>query len=295
MRESTCGTASAGDKKMEIVPDAWYTEQRIRRLQAGKGVTAVKIAVVTGASSGMGREFVRQLDREETLDEIWVIARRRERLEELKGEIQTPARVIALDLAKSESYAQYRALLEEQKPQVDVLVNCAGYGKFGTWEDIPLDDALGMIDVNCKALVAFTQLTLPYMGKGSRVFELDSLSAFQPVPGLGVYGASKAFVLSYSRALSREAAGRGVRVMPVCPGWVRTDFFERATQSSDSTVTYFSRWFTAEQVVRTALRDMQKGKAVSVCGFSTRAQVLAVKLLPHSLVMRIWMKQQKMR
>ena len=133
------------------------------------------------------------------------------------------------------------------------------------------------------------------MGKGSRVFELDSLSAFQPVPGLGVYGASKAFVLSYSRALSREAAGRGVRVMPVCPGWVRTDFFERATQSSDSTVTYFSRWFTAEQVVRTALRDMQKGKAVSVCGFSTRAQVLAVKLLPHSLVMRIWMKQQKMR
>lgn len=243
----------------------------------------------------MGREFVRQLDREEALDEIWVIARRREKLEELKDEIRTPVRVIALDLANSESYAQYRALLGEYKPQVAVLVNCAGYGKFGKWEDIPLDEALGMIDVNCKALVAFTQLTLPYMGKGSRVFELDSLSAFQPVPGLGVYGASKAFVLSYSRALSREVAGRGIRVMPVCPGWVRTDFFERATQSSSSAITYFNRWYTAEQVVSTALRDMKKGKDVSVCGFPIKAQVLAVKLLPHSLVMRVWMKQQKMR
>ncbi len=255
----------------------------------------MKIAVVTGASSGMGREFVRQLDRKESFDEIWAIARRREKLEDLQSEVRAPVRAIPLDLAKSESCAEYRALLEKHKPRVAVLVNCAGYGKFGKWDDIPLEEALGMVDVNCKALVAFTQLTLPYMGQGDRVFELDSLSAFQPVPGLGVYGASKAFVLSYSRALSREVRSKGIRVMPVCPGWVRTDFFERATQSSSSTITYFNRWYTPEQVVSTALRDMEKGKAVSVCGFPIKAQVLAVKLLPHSLVMRIWMRQQKMR
>ena len=255
----------------------------------------MKIAVVSGASSGMGCEFVRQLDRDETFDELWVIARRREKLAEVQKEVRAQVRVIPLDLAHSESYAEYRGLLEQHKPQVAVLVNCAGYGKFGKWSDIPLGEAEGMIDVNCKALVAVTQLTLPYMAKGGRIYQMDSLSAFQPVPGLGVYGASKAFVLSYSRALSREVRPLGIRVMPVCPGWVRTDFFERATQTSTRTVTYFNRWYTAEQVVRTALRDMKKGKEVSICGFPVKAQVLAVKLLPHSLVMKIWMKQQKMR
>ncbi len=255
----------------------------------------MKIAVITGASSGMGREFVRQLDRDEAFDELWVIARRREMLEEITKEVRASVRVIPLDLAQSESYAEYRGLLDQFRPQVAVLVNCAGYGKFGKWSDIPLDEVLGMIDVNCKALVALTQLTLPYMAAGSRIYQLDSLSAFQPVPGLGVYGASKAFVLSYSRALSREVRPKGIRVMPVCPGWVRTDFFERATQSSARTITYFNRWYTAEQVVSTALHDMKKGKAVSICGLPIKAQVLAVKLLPHSLVMKIWMKQQKMQ
>ena len=149
----------------------------------------MKIAVITGASSGMGREFVRQLDRDEAFDELWVIARRREMLEEITKEVRASVRVIPLDLAQSESYAEYRGLLDQFRPQVAVLVNCAGYGKFGKWSDIPLDEALGMIDVNCKALVALTQLTLPYMAAGSRIYQLDSLSAFQPVPGLGVYGA----------------------------------------------------------------------------------------------------------
>lgn len=243
----------------------------------------------------MGREFVRQLDRDEKFDELWVIARRRGKLEELQGEVRAAVRVVPLDLSAGESYTAYRQLLEQYRPQVAVLVNCAGYGKFGKWNDIPLDEALGMVNVNCKALVAFTQLTLPYMSQGSRIYQLDSLSSFQPVPGLGVYGASKAFVLSYSRALSREVRPQGIRVMAVCPGWVRTDFFERATQSSAQTITYFNRWYTAEQVVRTALRDMRKGKDVSICGLPIKAQVLAVKLLPHSLVMKVWMKQQKMR
>ncbi len=282
---------------MAFAPCLWYTIVKSSDTASGRreGEDGMRIAVITGASSGMGREFVRQIDKSEHLDEIWVVARRRERLESLKAEIKAPLRVIPLDLAHSESYDQYALQLREHTPDVALLVNCAGYGKFGRYDDIPLEEALGMIDVNCKALVAFTQHTLPYMGRGSHVLELDSLSAFQPVPGLGVYGASKAFVLSYSRALGREVKGKGIHVMAICPGWVKTDFFERATQSSDSTITYFNRWYTAPQVVETALRDMKKGKDVSICGLPIKAQVLAVKLLPHRLVMNVWMKQQRMK
>lgn len=251
----------------------------------------MKIAVITGASSGMGREFVRQLEATEKFDEIWVIARRKERLLSLGEEIKTPLRAIALDLSMSDSFNEYKVLLEAEKPEVSVLVNGSGFGKFGAFEDIPLDTQLEMIDLNEKALVAMTYLTLPYMKEGGKIYQIGSLSSFQPVPYIGVYGATKSFVLSFSRALGRELKGRGIRVLAVCPGWVRTEFFDRAV--TDDTITYYNRYYDADQVVRRALRDMKKGKDVSVCGFPIRAQVLLVKLLPHRLVMAIWCKQQK--
>ena len=132
------------------------------------------------------------------------------------------------------------------------------------------------------------------MKEGSKIVELDSLSAFQPVPYLNVYGATKAFVLSYSRALNKEVKKRGIRVMAVCPGWVKTDFFDRATATSDDAVTYFNILYEPEDIVRTAIKDLYKGKKdVSVHGLPVKAQILLVKLLPHSLVMKIWLKQQK--
>jgi short-subunit dehydrogenase len=130
------------------------------------------------------------------------------------------------------------------------------------------------------------------MGRGGRIYQVDSLSSFQPVPYIGVYGATKAYVLSFSRALNVELASRGIRVMAVCPGWVRTEFFRRAVVD-DSVIPYYNRFYTPEQVVRRALRDMRRGKDVSVCGFPVRMQVLGVKLLPHTAVMNIWCKQQK--
>lgn len=163
-----------------------------------------KIAVITGASSGMGREFVLQLDRDEQFDEIWVIARRAERLESLRSEVRTALRPLPMDLTDAASFTRYRELLTAEQPNVAVLVNCSGYGKFGRHDTISLEETLGMIDLNCRALVAMTQLTLPHMTTGSRIYELDSLSAFQPVPYLNVYAASKAFVLSYSRGLNIE-------------------------------------------------------------------------------------------
>ncbi len=250
-----------------------------------------KIAVVTGASSGMGREFAVRLAKEKPFDEMWVIARRTDRLEALQSEVSVPLRVISLDLTQEESIAAYAALLEAEKPEVSVLVNAGGVGLFGTFADMPLEDLYRMIDLNSKAYVGMTYVTLPYLTNGSEVYQLDSLSSFQPVPYICVYGATKAFVLSFSRALNVELKSRGIHMMAVCPGWVRTEFFDHAVK--DDTICYYNKFFTPEQVITRALRDMKKRKDVSVCGFSVRAQVLLTKLLPHRLVMKIWCRQQK--
>ncbi len=254
----------------------------------------MRIAIITGASSGMGLEFVRQLPQWEKFDELWVIARRSERLEALREELSLPVRPISLDLTAPDALEHYANLLDAAKPEVGLLANIAGFGKFGRYDQIPLADTLGMIDLNCKALVAMTTLTLPYMKRGAKLLNLDSLSAFQPVPYLNVYAASKAFVLSYTRALARELRPRGIRVMAVNPGWVKTEFFDRALQTSNNAVTYYNRLYEAKDVMSTALKDLYRTKKdVSIHGLPVRNQVRMVKLLPHRLVMNVWMKQQK--
>lgn len=251
----------------------------------------MKIAIITGASSGMGRDFVYAVEKEYAPDCIWLIARRRERLEEIAGQIKTPCEILPLDLQNNESIVKIKEKLDSEKPTVSVLVNSSGFGKFGSFQGLDLDVQLDMIDLNDKALVSMTYTVLPYMKKGSVIYQLCSLSSFQPVPYINVYGATKAFVLSFSRALNRELKTAGIRCMAVSPGWVKTEFFNRAVK--DDTITYYNKFFTSEEVVKRAVRDMKKGKDVSVCGFSIRMQVLATKLLPHRIVMNIWCKQQK--
>ena len=254
----------------------------------------MKIAIVTGASSGMGKEFVLQLPQYVSVDEVWVIARRENALESLKEQSETPLKVIPLDLCKEESYEKYAAILEEEKPEVNLLVNAAGFGKFGSFDKVSLQDDCRMIDLNCKALVAMTRLTLPYMNKGSHILQLDSLSAFQPVPYITTYGATKAMVLSYSRAMSVELKSRGIRMMSMNPGWVKTEFFDHAFQTNDNEVQYFDRLYEAKDVVATGLRDLYRSrKEVSIHGLPVKLQVFMVKLVPHSLVMKIWLNQQK--
>lgn len=254
----------------------------------------MRIAIITGASSGMGREFALQISQKETFDEIWVIARREEALKDLQENIKTKVRPIVLDLTKAESFKVYEELLQKEQPDVALLANIAGFGKFGRYDQIPLQDCMNMIDLNCKALVSMTQLTLPYMKRGAKILQLDSLSAFQPVPYINVYGSTKAFVLSYSRALNRELKKEGIRVMSVNPGWVRTEFFDHATVTSNDAVTYYNKIYEAKDVIRTAIRDLYHTKKdVSIHGLRIRLQVLGVKFLPHKVVMNIWMRQQK--
>lgn len=254
----------------------------------------MKIAVVTGASSGMGREFVLQLSAYVQVDEIWAIARREEALTALASQCGTPVRPVVLDLCADKDIARYKALLDAEQPQIELLVNAAGFGKFGSFENIPLEDEQRMIDLNCKALVTMTRLSLPYMHRGSHILQLDSLSAFQPVPYITTYGATKAFVLSYSRAMNAELKKQGIRMMAMNPGWVKTEFFNHAFQTSANEVQYFDRLYEARDVVATGLHDLYKTrKDVSIHGLPVRNQVRLVKLLPHSLVMKIWLNQQK--
>ena len=253
----------------------------------------MKIAIVTGASSGMGREFVRQLHAYIQPDEIWAIARRKSALEELSAETTIPIRPIVLDLGQQESFREFAALLQAEKPEVELLVNAAGFGKFGDFQAIPLEDDLGMIDLNCKALVAMTRITLPYMHRGSHILQLDSLSAFQPVPYITTYGASKAFVLSYTRSCNAELKPQGIRMMAMNPAWVETEFFNHAFQTNNK-VQYFNYVYEAKDVVATGLKDLYKTKKdISIHGLPVKLQVLGVKLLPHKFVMKTWMNQQK--
>ncbi len=254
----------------------------------------MNIAIVTGASSGMGREFVLQLGRYVSVDEIWVIARRENALASLQEQVATPIRPIALDLCDSESFRILETLLAEEQPNVKLLVNAAGFGKFGSYDKVPLSEDLRMIQLNCTALVAVTRIVLPYMTGGSHVLQLDSLSAFQPVPYITTYGATKAFVLSYCRAMNRELSGQGIRMMAMNPGWVKTEFFNHALTTNDGQVQYYNHLYEAADVVATGLYDLyQTKKDYSVHGLPIKLQVLGVKLLPHSLVMRVWMHQQK--
>ena len=252
------------------------------------------IAIITGASSGMGKRFAETLPQSGVqFDEAWVIARRLDRLEALR--LPCPVRPLQLDLTCRDSFQQYAALLAEERPNVALLVNCSGYGKFGAALDTPLADNLNMVDLNCEALMALCQLTVPYMQPGGRILNVASVAAFQPIPYIAVYGATKAFVLSYSRALHRELRGAGLTVTAVCPFWTKTAFFDRATSSGgEGVVKKYAAMYDPDDIVRRTWRDAKRGRDVCTYGFVARGQAALTKILPHSLVMDVWMKQQKL-
>lgn len=252
-----------------------------------------EIAIVTGASGGMGKLFAESLEKHRKFDEVWVIARSADKLEQLKNTIKTPLKAIPMDLGREESYKEFEKLLSEEKPRVKLLVNCAGYGKFDAFENLTMEENLGMIDLNCKALTALTYLSLPYMVKGSEVLNVASVAAFQPIPYIGVYGASKAYVLSFSRALGREVRKRGIRVFAVCPFWTKTAFFERAIDKERTPVIKkYVAMYDPNYIVDYTWKKMKTKKDYCIPGFKAKLQVLAVKLLPHSIVMRVWENQQ---
>lgn len=247
----------------------------------------MKIAVVTGASSGLGREFARQISaRYSKFDEIWLIARRTERLEEVADEIKLTSRVISLDLSSTDELSALKTLLEENTPDIKLLVNCAGYGKSGSFDELGYDEQLGMIDINCRALTAVTKLCLPYISSNSRILELASAAAFMPQPDFAVYAATKAYVLSFSKALNKELKPKKITVTAVCPGPVDTEFFEIAGKN----VKPLKRMVMAkpEDVVEQAIKDAALGNELSIYGRTMKLAHVAGRFLPHRLLMKFF-------
>ena len=255
-----------------------------------------KVIVVTGASSGMGREFALQISQKEKVDEIWVIARTKERLEDLQKSTAAKIVPIPMDLTDREKVREcYVSRLEEEKPEVKILANCAGFGIFDHTENIDTDILTNMIDLNVTALVALISYTLPYMKEGGRIMNISSCAGFQPIPYINCYAATKAFVTSYSRALREEVRYRGIHVLTVTPFWTKTAFFDRAIDpDKEKVVISYAAMYDPAKVMKKAIRDLYRGREFSCYGLVNNGQWLLVRLLPKKLVMSIWMKYQKL-
>lgn len=252
------------------------------------------IAIITGASSGIGKAFAEILTGQENFDEVWLISRRLDKLNEVGQSLGIPFKAIPLDLQKHESYEAYKALLEEEKPNVKVLINCSGFGKFGSYKDIEVSDSIGMIDLNAKAPVALTEYTLPYIKEGGRILQVCSIAGFHCIPYLNVYAATKVFLLNYSRALNFELRDRKITVTAVCPGWTKTPFFDVATNGGEKKeVTKYTGMRTAEEMVIKALKASRKGKDIAVLGLQNNGHRFLAKILPYSFIMKIWDKIRK--
>ncbi len=254
------------------------------------------IAIVTGASSGIGKEFFLSLNnRKDGLDEIWVIARSENKLEELRPLTDLPLRVFPLDLSAPNVTSVLEKAFQEETPSIQYLICASGFGRFNAVADDDASVLENMVDLNCRSIVGITRAAFPYMAKGGTVILIASMAALQPIPYIATYGATKAFVLSYGRALNKELrAAKGARCLCVCPFWTQTAFFDRA-YAEKTIVKKYVVMYKPKQIVKRAWKDLKrKNRDVSIHGATARGQALLVKVLPHRLVMRVWMKQQKL-
>lgn len=246
------------------------------------------IIIITGASSGIGQEFALQIDTAfSNIDEIWLIARREERMEEVAKVMEHATRIIPMDVSDEYAMDDLESLMDAEDVVVRMLINAAGFGLMGEFNDIPFEEQNDMLLVNCEALSKLTYMVLPYMARGSRIIQMASAAAFMPQPGFAVYAATKSYVLSFSRALNRELADRGIYVTAVCPGPVNTEFFDVAEQYGETPMVKKLTMITSEKCVSDALRASYFKQDMVVPGFSMKASLLATKLLPHSVVLNI--------
>jgi len=260
----------------------------------GRTDSLKRIAIVTGASSGMGRLFALTAHENVPYDELWIIARRLDRLEEVAEKLKgREVRCISHDLSKDGAASRISEMLDQEKAEVVLLINGAGFGMFNSVEGLPEEISHAMLNLNCKSLMNMCCACLPYMHKDAKILNIASVAAFQPVPYLTEYAATKAFVLSFSRGLWKELRRKGITVTALCPYWTRTEFFSVAnSRPGDEIVTVFNAMYNPEDVVERGWRDLMKGRDVSTYGFIARMQLVLIKLLPHRLVMWIWCRQQ---
>lgn len=243
-----------------------------------------KIAIITGATGGIGQEFVRQILRYD-LDEVWAVGRSETKLKEICHTYGERIITVVADLSEISGIEKIERMLSEQKPEVRFLINNAGLAKMADYKEYTKEEIVRMIDVNCKTPVLLCNICIPYMKPGSNILNIASASAFQPNPYINLYAASKAFERNYSRALNVELNGTGITVTAVCPGWVDTELLPKELNGRN---VKYPGMVTAEKVVRTALKDAEKKRDMSVCSLFVKCQHMNVKFMPQRLVMKIW-------
>ncbi|MCI1965295.1 MAG: SDR family oxidoreductase [Oscillospiraceae bacterium] len=244
-------------------------------------------ALITGASSGIGRDFARQLSRRGF--DLILAARRVPRMEELARELPTHVRVVGVDLScKDQCFELYREVCGDR---IDVMINCAGFGLFGPFDETDLDRELELIDVNIRAVHILTKLFYrDFKKRGSGyLLNVASSAAFQPGPLLSSYYASKAYVLRLTQALAEELRrdGSGVYIGALCPGPVRTEF------DAVANVRFSLKGLSSEFVARYALDKMFAHKTVIVPGMQMKAALFGERFLPQSAIVRLAYYMQK--
>jgi short-subunit dehydrogenase len=245
------------------------------------------ITLITGASAGIGSELARVFARHG--HDLVLVARREDRLAALADEIAAAGRprptVLAMDLAQRDAVARIAAALTSLGLEPEIVVNNAGFGLAGSAAALSHDEQLAMIDLNIRAL---TELSLAFVDSLARhrggILNVASIAAFLPGPGMAVYYASKAYVLSFSEALHYELSDRGIRVTALCPGPVPTEFQARSGMRAGPSVDLFS--LPADRVAQIGYRGLMRGKRVVIAGLGSKIAVFLVRLIPNALLLR---------
>lgn len=246
----------------------------------------MNVIVITGASSGIGREFALQLDQYfSNVDEFWLIARSRDKLRETAALLSHKTKILSMDITKDAQLERLEDTLKDNRAIVRMLVNCAGYGIMGPFDKQNREGELGMIRLNCEALTNITHRLIPYMRKGSRIIQLASSAAFLPQEDFAVYAATKSYVLSFSRALAQELREQEIYVTGVCPGPVDTPFFDIAEKTGSTLAIKKYTMVDAQRVVREALRDSYYKRSISVCSLPIKSFRLVAKIIPASVLL----------
>lgn len=248
----------------------------------------MNIAIITGASSGMGQEFALQLDKQlSKVEEFWLVARRKDKMEELSQLLDHKTRIFPFDLSNESEIKQFGEVLEISKPRICMLINCAGFGLMGSFQELGLEAQNVMIDVNCKGLIQMTHFCIPYMRKNARIIQLASSAAFVPQENFSIYAATKSFVLSFSKSLGAELRKHKIYVTAVCPGPVDTAFFDIAEQYGKTLAVKKFTMVACERVVREAISASKQKKTMSVCSLPMQLFWIISKVIPHSFIMYI--------
>lgn len=239
------------------------------------------IAIITGASSGIGYEFARQIDKK-NYEEIWLIARRTERLHDLSKKLQTRARIFALDLCEKKSFETLKKELEISNKKIGLLINSAGMGENNYFKNTSFDDDMKTLDLNIKALTAMTKISLDFFQKDGIILNIASSAAFIPQAKFALYAASKSYVLSFSRAVRREF--KDIKISVLCPNRVETEFLEKSKNNLGGIKNLGNE--NLEKMVTKAIKKMGKKDLITT---HPAAKILLIisKIFPHSFIMWI--------